>query len=160
MSSTRFSGSVTALYRAHHSHLILVQRLCREVLIWKRLSHPNILPLVGVSVAKNPRHFRIISEWMPNGNVMEYTRSNPRANRLRLVSSVVRFLEVLYSDNRNPQLSEVAFGVTYLHELGIVHGDLKGVRHYTLHGLCIADESHRRTSSSTTWGPFASGISV
>ena len=26
-----------------------------------------------------------------------------------------------------PQLSEVMSGVTYLHELGVVHGDLKGV---------------------------------
>jgi len=30
--------------------------------------------------------FRIISEWMPNGDVTEYTSSNPEANRLRLVS--------------------------------------------------------------------------
>jgi serine/threonine protein kinase len=81
---------VTALGRVHYNHLISAQRLCREVILWKRLSHQNILPLLGVSVSKDPRHFRIISEWMPNGNVMEYTSSNPEANRLRLVSSVVR----------------------------------------------------------------------
>jgi serine/threonine protein kinase len=92
MNSTRFSRFVTALDRAYYNRLTSVQRLCREVLTWKRLSHPNILPLLGVSVSKNPRHFRIISEWMPNGNVMEYINSNPEANRLRLVSPVVHSL--------------------------------------------------------------------
>ena len=41
----------------------------------------------------------------------------------------------LYSDYDYPQLSEVASGVTYLHDLRIVHGDLKGVRHYILKPL-------------------------
>jgi len=66
--------------------LVPTQRLCREVLVWKRLSHPNILPLLGVSMSKSPQYFRIISEWMQNGNVTEYIGSNPEANRLRLVS--------------------------------------------------------------------------
>ena len=60
------------------------------------MSHPNILRLLGVSMSKNPRHFRIISEWMPNGNVMEYISSNLEANRWRLVSSVVCSLWSLY----------------------------------------------------------------
>jgi len=66
---------------------------------------------------------------MPNGNVTEYVRSNPEANRLRLVSPAVRsprdFMLIPLNDS---QLSEVASGVAYLHELGIAHGDLKGVR--------------------------------
>jgi len=33
-----------------------------------------------------PQSFRIVSDWMQNGNAMEYTRSNPEVNRLRLVS--------------------------------------------------------------------------
>ena len=78
--------------RAHRNRSVSTQRLCREVLIWKRLSHPNILPLLGVSVSKNPQYFRIISEWMPNGNVIEYIRSNPEANRLRLVSPSIHSL--------------------------------------------------------------------
>ena len=40
-------------------------------------------------MSSDPEYFRIISEWMPNGNVMEYLNSNPEANRLRLVSPVV-----------------------------------------------------------------------
>ena len=56
------------------------------MIAWKSLSHPNILPLLGVSISTDPRSFRIVSDWMRNGNVMEYTRSNPEVNRLQLVS--------------------------------------------------------------------------
>ena len=117
--------------RPRHIRLRSTQQLCREVLVWKRLSHPNVLPLLGVSVSKDPQYFRIISEWMPNGNVMEYVRSNPEANRLRLVSSAVcsPWCVVLMPFN-DPQLAEGASGVTYLHRLGIAHGDLKGVRYH------------------------------
>ena len=66
--------------------LVRTQRFCREIIGWKRLSHPNVLPLLGVSVSTDPPSFRIVSEWMRNGNVMEYTRSNPEVNRLQLVS--------------------------------------------------------------------------
>ena len=59
---------------------------------------------------------------------MEYTRSNPEANRLLLVSplAVSPRMSVLTIPN-DVQLSEVMSGATYLHELGVVHGDLKGV---------------------------------
>ncbi|KAF9647235.1 kinase-like protein, partial [Thelephora ganbajun] len=85
----------------------IFKRLCREIISWKHLSHPNILPLLGVSVSTGPYCFSILTEWMSNGTVMRYTRSNPEANRLQL-------------------LSQVAAGVVYLHELRVVHGDLKG----------------------------------
>jgi len=65
------------------------------------------MPLLGVSLPTDSQRFCILSEWMPNGNIMQYARSNPKANRLRL-------------------LAEVMSGVEYLHKLNIVHGDLKG----------------------------------
>lgn len=61
------------------------QRLCREIINWKHLYHPNILPLLGVSVSTSSHCSRILTEWMPNGNVVQYACSNPEANRLRLV---------------------------------------------------------------------------
>ena len=57
------------------------QRLCREIIDWKHLNHKNILPLLGVPVTVEPA-----GEWMPNENDMQYVRSNPKANDLRLVS--------------------------------------------------------------------------
>jgi len=71
---------------ASYHRLYSTQRLCREIIGWKHLSHPNILPLLGISVSTNPHCFHILTEWMANGNVMEYAKSNPKANRLRLVS--------------------------------------------------------------------------
>ena len=62
---------------------------------------------------------------MRNGNVMEYTRSNPEANRLQLVSPLVVASQVQALND--VQLSEVTSGAAYLHDLGVVHGDLKGV---------------------------------
>ena len=73
----------------HHHHSTSTQRLCREIVGWKHLSHPNILPLLGTSVLTDPDCFLILTEWMPSGNVMQYARSNPGANRLRLVNSLV-----------------------------------------------------------------------
>ena len=109
-----------------YDHLFSTQQLCREVLVWKRLSHPNVLPLLGVSVSKDPQHFRIITEWMPNGDVTEYIGSNPEVNRLRLVSPAICLPRGYAYVPR--QVSDAASGVTYLHKLGIAHGDLKAVR--------------------------------
>lgn len=107
-----------------HPYSLCIQRFCREVLGWKRLSHPNILPLLGVSVTASPRSFRIVSDWMQNGNVMEYIRSNPEVDRLQLVSSLVDPVLAILNDF---QLSGAISGVAYLHGLGVIHGDLKGV---------------------------------
>ena len=70
----------------HHRCSALTQRLCREIIGWKHLSHKNILPLLGVSVSTDPHSFCILTEWIPNGNVIQYARSNPEADRFRLVS--------------------------------------------------------------------------
>ena len=82
-----FRVPLIGLVRYHCS--ALVQRLCREIIGWKGLAHPNILPLLGVSVSTDPHCFRILTEWMPSGNVMQYARSNLEANRLRLVSPLL-----------------------------------------------------------------------
>ena len=52
--------------------------------MWKRISHPNIVPFLGVS--ESPAPLSMVSEWMPNGNVRAYVINNPEASRLQLVS--------------------------------------------------------------------------
>jgi len=47
------------------------QRLFKEIVIWRRLSHPGILPALGVSPRLFPTY--VIIEWMINGNIMEFT---------------------------------------------------------------------------------------
>ena len=48
-------------------------------------SHPNVLPIIQVSGALFP--LCIMSPWMPNGNITQYTQVNPDADRLVLVCS-------------------------------------------------------------------------
>ena len=67
------------------SHLPL-QRLFREIVLWRRLSHPNILPVLGVAPKLFP--FCIITEWMENGNIMDFVSKHPDVNRLRLVRQI------------------------------------------------------------------------
>ena len=65
----------------------------------------------------------MVSEWMANGNIMEYVRKNS-GNHLKLVGHDRTFLLQLLSTF---QLADVAEGLKYLHNANIVHGDLKGV---------------------------------
>ena len=50
---------------------------------WKTLRHPNILPLLGATMSMN--QFVMVSEWMVNGNINEFVKANPDADRLGLV---------------------------------------------------------------------------
>jgi len=59
------------------------QRFCREGVAWKHLRHPNILPLLGVTVSEY--RFALVSEWMENGNINEFTEREQRVNRVELV---------------------------------------------------------------------------
>ncbi|KAH9029102.1 hypothetical protein EDB85DRAFT_1555024 [Lactarius pseudohatsudake] len=80
-------------------------RFKAKVESWHGLHHRNVLGFFG--------HVKIediiysVSPWMENGNIRDYVRDNPDADRMRL-------------------LSEVASGMEFLHENGIVHGDLCG----------------------------------
>jgi len=40
-------------------------------------------------MSADPYHVLILSEWMPNGNVMQYAGSNVEVNRLWIVSPFV-----------------------------------------------------------------------
>ena len=52
--------------------------------MWKSLRHPNILPLIGVEMTED--EFVMVSEWMTNGNINEFIKANPEAERIELVS--------------------------------------------------------------------------
>jgi serine/threonine-protein kinase TNNI3K len=59
------------------------QRFCKEVMTWKSLRHPNVLPLMGVTM--RGKHFSMVSEWMFNGSINEYIKANRDADRFELV---------------------------------------------------------------------------
>jgi len=49
--------------------------------MWKHMTHPNVLPLLGITITP----FQLISNWMPSGDLPEYIKRNPDADRLGLV---------------------------------------------------------------------------
>ena len=59
------------------------QRFCREGVAWRYLRHPNILPLLGVTL--NEHRFAMVSEWMENGNINGFIRKDRHVNRAELV---------------------------------------------------------------------------
>ncbi|KAI5989525.1 kinase-like domain-containing protein [Pisolithus albus] len=86
-----------------------LKRIFREVHIWSKLRHENIVPMLGMS-----KDFEctisIISAWMPMGNAYDYVQNT--------------------NNDPRPLLRDIASGLSYLHghELGpVVHGDLKGL---------------------------------
>ena len=67
------------------SHFHGIKYLARELEVWARLHHPNILPLLGYTT-DTAIYPALISEWMPNGTVLQYCLKVPEANVLNLVS--------------------------------------------------------------------------
>jgi len=75
---------VATPYCNERGELNPTQRFYREIVGWKHLSHPNVLPFLGVSESLFP--FSIITPWLSNGDIIEYIRKHRGVNRLRLVS--------------------------------------------------------------------------
>ncbi|KAF8710860.1 Guanine nucleotide exchange factor for Ras-like small GTPases, partial [Rhizoctonia solani] len=82
------------------------RRFRREVDIWRRLEHKNILRFYGICYI-GPRLFAV-APWAEGGSLHMFIRKNVECDRMRL-------------------LSEVASGLKYLHTFRpmIVHGDLR-----------------------------------
>lgn len=69
---------------AHHSQQPLsVQRFFKEVMTWKLLQHPNIVPFVGVMISEN--RLEMVSEWMDNGHINDFVEAHPEVDRFKLV---------------------------------------------------------------------------
>ncbi|CAE7219027.1 unnamed protein product [Rhizoctonia solani] len=82
-----------------------IKIVAREIRTWSKCDHPNVLVFLGLAEFRGK--IGMIAPWMENGNLPDYLRKNPAANRGKLCI-------------------EVCEGVAYLHNIGIVHGDLKG----------------------------------
>jgi len=83
----------------------IIGRFCKEVVMWKSLRHPNVLPLIGITMSET--RFAMVSDWMVNGNINDFVRAHPKVDRLMLLIGVTE-------------------GLIYIHSQGMIHGDLKG----------------------------------
>ncbi|KAF9789390.1 kinase-like domain-containing protein [Thelephora terrestris] len=86
----------------------ITSRFLWEVIAWKSLHHPNVLPLLGVTMDQTLSLFATTSEWMENGNINKFIKNHQDANRFEL-------------------LNDVARGLVYMHSQSMIHGDLKGI---------------------------------
>ena len=65
-------------------HSRILQTFRQVTVVWKHLTHPNIVPLLGVTI--DPP--QLISDRMPGGNLTEYIASHPDTDRISLVSDL------------------------------------------------------------------------
>ncbi|KAG1773238.1 hypothetical protein EV702DRAFT_1131100 [Suillus placidus] len=86
----------------------------REVELWRRLRHPQVVRMFGASSAHGSKPWFIVSELYERGSLVEWLLTAARDNyaTLREVDQF-RFI------------SQIAGGMEYLHAQGVVHGDLK-----------------------------------
>ncbi|KZO98429.1 kinase-like protein [Calocera viscosa TUFC12733] len=88
------------------------KRVVKEVSLWSKLKHPNVLRLLGICLegSKGYKRISIVMPLMENGSLVDYLQAHPNVDRLRL-------------------LRGMADGLTYLHGFDqpgpIIHGDLK-----------------------------------
>ena len=64
---------------------------------WKTLSHPNVLPLLGVKMEN--QQFVMVSEWMENGNINEFIESHKDVNRFELVGFCPAVFHTPFADD-------------------------------------------------------------
>ncbi|KAF8526295.1 kinase-like domain-containing protein [Hysterangium stoloniferum] len=97
-----------------------IKRFNHEVNCCLRLllpGHPHITPLFGIQ--NHPTIPQLIFPWYSNGSIFEYLNNHPTVDPL-------------------PLILEVASGIQFMHDRGIVHGDLKGAN------IMIDDTGHAR----------------
>ncbi|KZO97450.1 kinase-like protein, partial [Calocera viscosa TUFC12733] len=90
------------------------QLAVREAFTWHRLYHVNIVPFLGIAdYAKicpgGSTQLCLVSPWLPDGDIMEYLKTNPAVSPFPLLVDILDGVEYLHSHASGP----------------IIHGDLK-----------------------------------
>ncbi|CAL1703915.1 unnamed protein product [Somion occarium] len=81
------------------------RRFERELKVWSKLSNPHILSFLGL-VTDIGNFLHMVSPWQDNGNILEFVKKHEDADRHHLLTGAVQ-------------------GLAYLHEQGVVHGNMK-----------------------------------
>ncbi|KAL0058646.1 hypothetical protein AAF712_014672 [Marasmius tenuissimus] len=83
----------------------------QEAIVWQQLRHPNLLPFAGLYyLGEGQGQLCLVSPWMERGNLVTFLKNTPPENVDRVLLAY-----------------DVASGLAHLHDMKIVHGDMKGV---------------------------------
>ncbi|KAG1865397.1 kinase-like domain-containing protein [Suillus subluteus] len=125
LTTGRESTLVAVKFVRFGKHKKYYDRILREINLRMKLDHPNIIRLLGTT-----REFRggsfpsFVFPWMPSGDLHCYIAYHGAGIETSIKLSLVR---------------NIASGVTYLHKLHVVHGNLESVR--SLHPSAIQNFS-------------------
>ncbi|KDQ51595.1 hypothetical protein JAAARDRAFT_199049 [Jaapia argillacea MUCL 33604] len=101
--------------------------LFQEALVCRQICHPSILPFHGVWREKEGKLPYLLAPWMAHGNAHKFSQAERRGHVIdRLVSGAVSLPSHAYTRHLEQQLIGVVEGLAYLHQEGIIHGDLTG----------------------------------
>ncbi|KAJ7367154.1 hypothetical protein DFH08DRAFT_836665 [Mycena albidolilacea] len=104
----------------------------REALLWRQLSHPNILPFFGLYYLDS--RLCLVSPWMENGDLVQFLKKAPSGT------------------DPTSLILDIALGLEYLHRELVVHGDLKASNILVTPSgrACIADFGLSSVASAMT----------
>ncbi|KAF9262257.1 kinase-like protein [Marasmius fiardii PR-910] len=89
----------------------LLTEYVREAIVWQQLKHPNVLPFLGIYyLDEHRKQLCLVSPWMERGNLVTFLKETPK--------------DLI---DHHSLAHDVANGLSYLHDMKIAHGDLKGV---------------------------------
>jgi len=101
------------------------RRLRREVNLWLRLDHKNVLPFLGITSGYGD-YPAMVCPWAEKGQLTSYLKSQ---------------YDNLTAQRRWDIINDVASGLQYLHSQSIIHGDISGAN-ILVHDsgrACVAD---------------------
>ncbi|KAF8595411.1 kinase-like protein [Ceratobasidium sp. AG-I] len=82
-----------------------LKHAAKELYAWSKCKHNNVVQLLGLAEFRG--QITMVSPWMENGSVSRLDKS-------------------VSIDYRCTLSAQIAVGLSYIHSIGIVHGDLKG----------------------------------
>ncbi|KAJ8079050.1 Rho guanine nucleotide exchange factor [Marasmius tenuissimus] len=129
----------------------VVKASTREAMVWRNLDHPNILPFTGIYWFNGDQEqISLVSPWIENGNLLQFLKGHPE----------------LDAESQLILAKDVAQGLAYLHDLKIVHGDLKSynvlitpdrtacITDLALSRVVDAEEATGLSTASSCWRPI------
>ncbi|THH29184.1 hypothetical protein EUX98_g5003 [Antrodiella citrinella] len=97
--------------------LRVLRQFYHESLMWRKLNHEYVLPFLGVSNDAFGFAACMVIPWMEKGTIRQYVgllRQDGKLSGKQFVTSI------------NKWLYQTILGLAYLHNEGLVHGDLHG----------------------------------